>query len=289
MLISVITPTYNRAYILHQAYQSLKDQTYKNFEWIIVDDGSTDNTQKRVQLFIDDNILNILYIKQENGGKHRAHNIAVKHAKGELIVCLDSDDALSVNALQRSIDLWAERSNDETIGILARRGNFKDHKAICSELPLHLEYATMSDLRDKYKFKGDTILFFRSALLKKYLFNEFCNENFMSENNLYVELDKHGKMILSNDILYYCNYLEDGLTSRFHQLLYKNPKGAADTYYKMAIFSKSITAALKYSIIAHVYLSLVKNKDELIFDNKRGLMMIGKICVPLFLHRILRP
>ena len=100
MLITVLTPTYNRAKLLERLYQSLCQQTYQDFEWIVVNDGSKDHTNEVVQSFVAEKKINIIYIKQENGGKHRAVNSGVKVAKGELIFIADSDDWLPFNAIE---------------------------------------------------------------------------------------------------------------------------------------------------------------------------------------------
>ncbi len=287
MLISVITPTYNRAYILNQCYESLKSQTSKNFEWIVVDDGSTDNTKELVSSFIAEKIIDIKYIKQENGGKHRAHNTAVKASSGELCVCLDSDDALCENAIERAISIWEENTNAAAIGILALRGDFNEHKPICSPLPQGIKYSTMSELRDKYAFDGDTVLFFKTQVLKRHFFKEFTGEKFLTENNLYVDLDREGPMILSSEVLYYCEYLPDGLTSNYRKILYENPKGTADTYYKMMLNAKDIKHTLKCAVIAQAYKSLVEDTSELDFSKKRIILLIAKLGVPFFKKKYL--
>ena len=100
-MITVFTPTYNRGYIIEKLYNSLVSQNYNEFEWLIVDDGSTDQTQELISNFITKGFIDIRYFKQENGGKHRAINKGVKLAKGELFFIVDSDDYLSNNALDR--------------------------------------------------------------------------------------------------------------------------------------------------------------------------------------------
>lgn len=282
MLISVITPSYNRAYILKQCYESLVAQTDNDFEWIVVDDGSTDDTKELVYSFIDNNIMKIKYIYQENSGKHIAHNNAVLAAQGELTICLDSDDQLAPNAIERAKQIWLEKRKSDTIGIFALRGDLKKHAPICSTLPSGVTYSTMANLRDKYKFEGDTALFFRTDILKQNLFRKFEGEKFLPENNLYSDLDNIGTMILANEVLYYCEYHEDGLTAKYFKLLVENPKGTADTYYKMAIYAKTKIAALKYAIVAESYKSLASDTNELNFKKNKLLMFVAKMGVPFY-------
>ena len=109
MKISVITPSYNRGHLLKRCYESLCRQELTDFEWIVVDDGSTDNTRQIVESFRKENKICVRYIYQKNAGKHSAHNTGAKNAAGELFVCLDSDDYFPDNALARAWSLWATR------------------------------------------------------------------------------------------------------------------------------------------------------------------------------------
>lgn len=288
MTISVITPTYNRAYILRQCYESLCVQSVKDFEWVIVDDGSTDDTKALVEEFVNDNKICIKYIHQHNGGKHRAHNTAVKHSSGDLCVCLDSDDMLSDNAIEIAQKIWSENRMDKVIGILALRGDLRSHNPICSEIPKGLKCATMTELRDVFGFKGDTILFFKTEILKRNLFKEFEGETFLPEVNLYCDLDKLGKMILHNEVLYYCEYRSDGLTAKYHRLLFDNPKGSADTYFKMSDIASSFKMTVKYAIIAQSYNNLLDKDSKIPCHNKKIVMLLARIAALVFDYKYLR-
>lgn len=273
MLISVITPTYNRAYILGKCYESLLKQTSQDFEWVVVDDGSTDNTEELVKSFIKENEIKIKYIKQENGGKHIAHNTAVLHSEGELVVCLDSDDLLTEDAIEVAIDFWEKNAQPHNTGILAKRGDMVERKPICSDLPEGISELTMFDLTNKYGFEGDTILYFRRELLEENLFKSFKGERFIPETNMYVEIDKHGTMLLLDKVLYLCEYLPDGLTAKYHSLLVNNPNGTADTYYKQMCMAREIKTKLKYAVLTNIYKSLSKNKKELEFNENKFLLL----------------
>lgn len=100
-MVTVFTPTYNRAYILNNLYQSLCRQSYGDFEWLIVDDGSTDNTEGLIASWLDESKISLCYIKQPNGGKHRAINRGIQEANGNLFFIVDSDDYLADNAIER--------------------------------------------------------------------------------------------------------------------------------------------------------------------------------------------
>lgn len=288
MLISVITPTYNRAYILGKCYESLVKQTSQAFEWVVVDDGSSDNTEELVKTFIEENKIKIKYIKQENGGKHIAHNTAVLNSQGELVVCLDSDDVLTEDAIEKAIAFWQANAQPHNTGILAKRGDMVERKPICSELPQGVKECTMFDLTNKYGFEGDTILYFRRELLEKNLFSSFEGERFIPETNMYIEIDKVGTMLLLDEVLYLCEYLPDGLTAKYHSLLERNPNGTADTYYKQMCMARDFKTKLKYAVLTNIYKSLSKNKKELQFDKNRFLLLVASIPAGLIKNKFLK-
>lgn len=287
MTVSIITPTYNRAYILPQCYLSLCAQTNNNFEWIVVDDGSTDNTEQLIQEYIAQGRIAIRYFRQKNGGKHRAHNTGVTHACGDLCVCLDSDDMLSPDAVERACQIWNNRSQKDCIGILALRGNLTDHAPICSHIPAGIETSTMTDLYDVHGFKGDTVLFFETGLLKRCKFREFEGEKFLSEDNLYCELDTFGPMILVDEVLYYCEYRPDGLTAKFFKLLHDNPKGAADSAMRRSYYATSLTAAFKYAVISRAYNNLLPPADRLQYKKHRFMMFMAGFVAPVYSKKII--
>ncbi len=112
---TVFTPTYNRAHTLHRVFESLCDQTFRDFEWLVVDDGSTDNTPELIGKLTEAAAFPIRYFRQPNSGKHIAHNVAVREARGFLFAVLDSDDALEPNALERIQSIWFEIPEPERI------------------------------------------------------------------------------------------------------------------------------------------------------------------------------
>lgn len=249
--ISVITPTYNRAKLLERCYYSLCEQKFKAFEWIIIDDGSSDNTKEVVQSFLKESKIRIRYIYQSNSGKHIAHNEGVKAAIGELCVCLDSDDFFPTNALIRAWELW-KNANKGNIGIIGKRGDMKGN-AICSNFPKGIRECTMYDLNNLYHFYGDTVLFFRTNVLKENLFPQFLKEKFIPETALYYALDKQGTMIIANEILYIGEYQRGGLTSKYHKLLISNPIGTTFTYFLSLQRANTWMDRIKFSILTAAY------------------------------------
>ena len=226
-MITIFTPTYNRAYILHRLYNSLIKQTNKNFEWIIVDDGSTDNTSELIEKWIKEKKVNIRYYWQTNQGKPAAHNLGTQKANGELFVCVDSDDYVTENAVDVIEKKWKEIENyGDCTGIVGTRIT-QQGKPVGTYMPANIKYSTLDDLYNKYKYKGDTILIFKTDIIKKFRFPKIEGEKFIPETYLYDQIDQEGKLAIINDGIYVCEYLNDGYTANVVKLIKNNPNGYA--------------------------------------------------------------
>ena len=220
--ITIFTPTYNRAYTLKKLYDSLLRQTNKDFEWLIVDDGSTDNTKDLINGFTKENKIKIRYYYQENGGKAMAHNLGVEKTETELFTCVDSDDYLIEEAINKIIVTW--KDVDEIIGIVAKRISpdgsditiMKNQVNKC--MPLKLAY-------DKKVLEGATFFIYKTTEIKKFKFPKFKGEKFVPESYLYDQLDQLGNMYLLNEGLYVSEYLDDGYTRNFDMVIASNPNG----------------------------------------------------------------
>ena len=223
-MITVFTPTYNRAYTLQRLYDSLCLQTSKNFEWVIVDDGSTDDTKSLVEAFMNENKINIRYFYQDNAGKPSAHNRGVREAKGELFTCVDSDDFLTIDAVKLIEDNWKSINNNSCIGIVA----FRKH---IDELPItrikdrEIQYSTLHKLYKKHGMSGDTMLIYRTDIIKQFKFPIISGEKFIPEGYLYNKLDQVGEIYILRKGTYICEYLEDGYTKNVSKLIFNNYKG----------------------------------------------------------------
>lgn len=221
--VTVFTATYNRMNLLKKLYDSLVRQTSKDFEWIIVDDGSTDDTSTVVQQFLSENKLDISYIYQENGGKHRAVNEGLDRAKGQLFFIVDSDDALLPKAIATVIDRFTTiQDNPKYAGVAFNRGY--SETVIVGET-FEGEFIDCDNLhRVKYNILGDKAEVYRTEILKEIKFPEIEGENFMSEVVLWNEVARRGhKLRWFNEIIYISDYLEDGLTKNSTTIFKKNP------------------------------------------------------------------
>ena len=231
-MISIITPTYNRGYCIKNLYDSLLEQTKKDFEWIIVDDGSADDTAEIVRGWIKEcDIFPIFYYKQENGGKHRALNKGIQMAQGSYCFPVDSDDKLLPEAVQK-IQKWIkEIDKDKSFaGVSGNKGS--NRKSIIGEFPNNVEFVDAKNTeRSKKRLRGDKAEIYRTELLKKYPFPEFEGEKFLPEQAVWDQIAKDGyKLRWHKDIIYLCQYQEDGLTRNMDKLIEKNIEGISYVY-----------------------------------------------------------
>lgn len=274
--ITIFTPTYNRIYILDKCYYSLKNQTFKEFTWLIIDDGSTDNTEKVVSEWIKEGDLKIVYYKKENGGKNSAHNLGVKIAETELFTCVDSDDYITSTAIEDILKTWEMKKNDDIGGIVALKGE-NEKEPLYTYIPNNLQKTTLFDLYNKYGFKGDTMLIYRTEILKKHLFPEIEGEKFIPEAYLYDKIDQNYKLLPINKVIYICNYLEDGYTKNYKKIIVQNPKGYALFYLERMKISKTIYLKFRSATLYIVGKLLSKNFS---FMKETPFKLLTAIAVP---------
>ena len=222
-MITIFTPTFNRAYALPKLYKSLCSQTSNQFEWIVVDDGSTDNTKELVDSWVEDGKISIRYIYQKNAGKPAAHNRGVMEAKGELFVCVDSDDFLVPEAVQTIEKCLDQIQSENMVGILAYRMH-SDNTPITIIKDKSITASTLSDAYKKHGLSGDTMLVFKTKIVKKFKFPIIEGEKFIPEGYLYNKIDKFGVLFILRKPLYVCEYLEDGYTRNVSKLIFNNYK-----------------------------------------------------------------
>lgn len=228
MKITVFTPTYNRGYIIEKLYRSLQKQTINSFEWLVIDDGSTDETEKLFNKWQKEaNLFQIRYLKVENGGKHRAINKASDIARGELFFIVDSDDQITEDALENIIK-WEEsiKGKRKYCGIAGNRGRTGD-QIIGTTFKGSFVDATSLE-RNKYNITGDKAEVFYTHILKNYKFDEIQGENFITEATVWDRMAYDGyKIRWFNITIYICDYLEDGLTTNMRDIFARNPIGTA--------------------------------------------------------------
>ncbi|WP_239732890.1 glycosyltransferase family 2 protein [Mammaliicoccus sp. P-M55] len=209
MKVTIFTPTYNRRGTLPRLYDSLLSQTSKQFEWIIVDDGSTDDTEEYVKSLNTD-LFDIKYIKQKNAGKHVATNVGMKNANGDIFTCLDSDDWFYDYTIEFIIEEF--KSNKEMTGFIAL-DTYQDGSIVGEKLP-EINFVNWVDLRYKHNVKGDKCYVFRTDVIKNMTFPQYGNSKHMPPSYQLFEYSRKFDFKLINKPLKYVEYLSDGLTYR---------------------------------------------------------------------------
>lgn len=223
--IAVFTPTFNRAYKLPDLYKSLLRQTNKDFVWLVVDDGSTDDTKQLINSYINEKLINIRFVSRENGGKQRAHNTALSNCYEELFFTVDSDDYLVDSAIQQVIDAWTPLKTKKNIaGMIALCGE-NDNKPLNTYLPRGLKTTKIYDLYSKYHFAGDATLIYRTSILKQYPYDVADGEKFIAESFVYLQIDEKYDLSTLNSVLMIRKYLPDGYTKSARTVARLNPKG----------------------------------------------------------------
>lgn len=273
--ITVFTPTYNRLEKLKRCYNSLLAQTNKEFEWLIIDDGSTDDTKKWVKSILKNSPFKINYIFQQNGGKHRAHNLAVKNCFTDYILILDSDDILSescINVLYAKIKIIDAQKNIS--GIIGNKFDLETKKCIGTKMPASLSYITGISLYQKYKFKGDTLRFYKTAILKKFLFPEILGEKFIYENVVFDRIDQNYKMLIIFDELYYCEYNMDGYSKNSAILKMSNPIGYSLSLKSASETAVSIIKKNNWAILYFIWCRKFKIKYDIALNKMHFLVLL---------------
>ena len=282
--LTVFTPSYNRAYTLHKCYESLLRQTSKDFTWLIIDDGSSDNTKELVDSWINENKIEINYIYQENQGMHGAHNTAYKNIKTELNVCIDSDDYMPDDAVKKIISFWNKNKRSDLAGIMALDA-YTDGKVIGDKFPNELKESTYFDIYNKYGLKGDKKLIYRSELTIQYPYPIFEGEKYVSLAYKYAKLDSKYKLALMNEVVCNVEYMEDGSSLNMLKQYRRNPKGFA---FIRIDNMKNQKASLKFKFkecIHYVSSSFISKNKNYLKESPCKILTVLAIPVGYVLYR----
>ena len=233
-MITVFTPSYNRKDTLKMLYESLLKQGDVEFEWLIVDDGSTDNTKEYVNFLVAENKININYIYKGNGGKQSAYNLGLSKAQGDIFLCVDSDDILADDALEIIEEDFSKLKGDDIAGIMYVQGYISDKdKIIGTKFPSDDLKDTYYNIYHKLYVSGDKLIVFKTDIAKRYVFPLIKGEKFIPEALIYNRISLKYKFICKNKIMAYKDYLGDGYSANYFNLVKRNPKGNALYYLEL--------------------------------------------------------
>lgn len=249
---TVFTPTYNRAGTLPDVYESLKRQIYRDFEWLIVDDGSTDGTGELVQKWQREAAFPIRYFWQKNGGKHRARMRGVAEARGEFFFTWDSDDVCVPEALERMKSQWDSIPDDGkclfagVTGLCSR----EDGTVVGAPFPQDVLDSDMFEIRERYGVTGEKCGFQRTDVMREFPFPEFEGERFITEAVVWHRIARKYKTRFFNEILRIYEYKPDGLTAAGVRHIVESPQGKVlyfNEYMDMpACLSQKVKAGVNY-------------------------------------------
>lgn len=212
-MITVFTSTYNRAHLLPNLYQSLLQQKAEDFEWLVVDDGSTDGTEELVNQWIEEAAFTIRYFKKENGGKHTAINKGVQLAEGDLFFIIDSDDVLAEDALHK-IKHYGEqiKKKEEICGIIGLSQYLGQEKIVGDRFLYNEWEVSFADVYLKYHLKGDKSVAFKTSVLQQYPFPEKQGVRFVFEAVVWHEMSKKYNVLALNMIVQFVEYQKSGVS-----------------------------------------------------------------------------
>lgn len=264
--ISILTPTYNRGKLLLPLYDSLKNLTFKDFEWLIVDDGSEDDTEQYALSWIAHNIENaefpIRYIKKSNGGKHTAINRGVREANGELILILDSDDTLPADSLATIAQYYEQcKGYKDCAGVCGLMAHH-DGQLIGTGFPKDPMYESALQFRyvEKGNVTGDLLEVYKTSVMREFPFPEIENEKFCPESLVWNRIANKYKLFCFNKVIYYRDYLEGGLTSKIVRIRMNSPIASTMTYAEMLDYNISLKWKVRSAINYWRFKYCISNK-----------------------------
>ena len=247
--ITVFTPTYNRAYILPKCYESLNRQTCKDFEWLVIDDGSTDHTKELVAEWRErENGYPIRYIYKENGGLHTGYNTAIANMETELSVCIDSDDSMPEDAIERILAEWQKVKDSGAAGLVGldvdQTGNLIGKRLPDSELINAASLLCVPGMGDKkYVVRNDLLRTVAPMPV-------YPGEKNFNPHYLIIKLSKQYQFHPVNQCFCLVEYQPDGMTANIWKQYRNSPNSFADLR-KAILQTPGLTFSYRFKTAAH--------------------------------------
>lgn len=278
ILLTIFTPTFNRAHTLPRTYESLRRQDCKGFIWLIVDDGSSDNTRELVDDWKkNEKDFEIRYIYKENGGMHSAHNVAYRNIDTKLNTCIDSDDELSKGAVKKILDKWNEVREQGYAGIIALDVNMNTGEVIGKGFPDGMKETTVSGYYEAGG-KGDKKLIYRTDIINQYPeYPEYEGEKYLSLAYKYLLIDQDYKMAVLNEAVCNVEYQPDGSSKTMFREYLNNPKGWA--FWRTIKMKYDKTMKRRIMDCIH-YCSSAQMADIKNYVNDSPYPLLTVLCIP---------
>ena len=286
MKISVITATYNRKYLIHKLYESLVEnyKSFKDFEWVIMDDGSNDGTDKIVKKWIKEAKFDIKYYYQENAGKMAAINNVIDKAVGDILTEIDSDDYFLPGVLKMISDDYEQLNDNGVYGIVYKRKIINKETNVDERV--NGKVIKLFDLHNVMDYDFDMVLTFKADIRKKYRYELEHNEKFITEARMYYKIDQeYDGMIFKNKDAIVCEYMEDGYSKNIISIFKKYPYGYCEFFkeclgYKRKglLFRKRLYFVKHYILFS--YLTSVKKMDAIKKVNGFNKLLVILLIIP---------
>ncbi len=281
--LTIFTPTYNRAHTLVRTYQSLCNQTCRDFEWLIIDDGSTDNTCKIVTQWIKEANFTIKYIYQDNQGMHGAHNTAYRNISTELNTCIDSDDYMPVDAVESIITFWKNNKSDKYAGFIGLDQR-ENGSIIGTSFPYNLKEITLQVFYANGG-KGDKKLVYRTDVIKRYPeYPIFEGERYVGLAYKYMLIDQDYKMLVLNKPLVVVEYQTNGSSNMMWEQYWNNPKGFAFFRKTEMVVAPTIKRRL-ISCIHYVSSSFISKNKSFLNESPQKILTLLAIIPGYILYK----
>jgi glycosyltransferase involved in cell wall biosynthesis len=282
-MLTVFTPTYNRAYCIHRCYESLCRQTSDDFEWLVIDDGSTDNTKELINSWIAENKIRITYFYKENGGMHTGHNAAYKLIDTELNVCIDSDDHMPDDAVEKIITLWRRDGSEQYSGLIGLDVFSTNGNVVGAKFPDDLRVSKYSELAPKYGAWGDKKVVYRTDIVKQQTpYPVFPEERFVP---LYMPLlaDQHHPFLVYNDVWCVVDYQDTGSTINIYGQYFRNPKGFSHSRTIEMVYKPTFMLRFK-SAMHYIVTSIISKNGNFLSESPRKMLTIAAIPFGIILY-----
>lgn len=274
--LTVFTPAYNRAHTIGRTYESLCRQTCKDFCWLVVDDGSSDNTRQLVEGWIAEDIIPIRYIYQLNQGMHGAHNTAYRNIDTPLNTCIDSDDYMPDDAVEKILACWQKYGSDQLAGIIGLDVT-DDGQVIGTRFPDGMERTTLQGFYQSGG-KGDKKLVYRTDVIKSYPeYPLFEGERYVGLAYKYMLIDQDYQLVTLNEPLVVVEYQQDGSSFNMFKQYWNNPRGFA--FFRKAEMMTTKSLKRKLQVCTH-YVSSSIMCHNWHFVKESPEKMLTLLCVP---------
>lgn len=270
--LTVFTLAYNRAYCIGKCYESLLRQTNRDFEWLVIDDGSTDDTKSVIEKWIEQNKIPIRYIYKENGGMHTGYNTAYDNITTELAVSIDSDDYMTDDAVEKILSFWKENKGEQYAGIVALDITC-DGQVIGTELP-QIKSAKIYDLYNRMGIKGDKKEVYRPELMRPFRSPEYKGETLFPTCYKYFQVDLNYEMLILNEPVCVVEYMPDGYTKNILKS-YKKNLNSYIFYRKFIMEYPNATRKHKFRFAVHyVAECLLAHKERFVSESPQRFLTV---------------